>query len=31
MIGEENERKVEKGHEVETKERVETSSAETLL
>lgn len=31
MIGEENERKVEKGHEVETKERMERSSAETLL
>lgn len=31
MIGEENEREVEKGHEVETKERMERSSAETLL
>lgn len=30
MIGEENEREVEKG-EVETKERMERSSAETLL
>lgn len=29
MIGEESETEVEKGHEVETKERMERSSAET--
>lgn len=29
MIGEENEREVEKGHEVETKERMERNRAET--
>lgn len=31
MIGEENETEVEKGYEVETKERGERSSAETVI